>query len=238
MLTAVAWFLFACALATAGWLWRERRRLQRRLDDAELRRLRTQLNPHFLYNTLNAVSELGYNDPKTADEVVTQLSLLLRKCLDDVHQNEIALRDEVVFLERYLGIQKILLRDRLQYALAFDEGTLNARVPGMIVQPLAENALTHGAGVDGGVELRVASVRDGDSLVVTVEDRGPGLRGEESGPGRGIGLANIHARLRRLYGDAARLTLQPRPGGGLMAQLVVPYHEGFAYREAARPDRR
>lgn len=224
----------AAAMAAAGWLWRDRRALARRLAEAEAHRLRTQLNPHFLYNTLNAISELGYNDPKTADDVVTQLSQLLRKSLDDSHQNEIALRDEMAFLERYLNIQKILLRERLVFHLFFDADVLNARVPSMIIQPLAENALTHGVGTDGVARLVVKAMRGGDNLIIAVADAGPGLR---SGLEPGIGLSNIRARLEHLYGGEAHLKLLEPPGGGLMAQLVIPLHEGYAYRETPRPDR-
>jgi two-component system, LytTR family, sensor kinase len=217
------------------WLLKDRRRLHHRLADAEARRLRTQLNPHFLYNTLNAISELGYNDPKTADDVITQLSQLLRKSLDDSEQTEIALRAEVAFLERYLNIQKILLRERLDVALEVAADTLNARVPGMIIQPLAENALTHGVGGDGVARLSIKASRQDGDLIIDVEDWGPGLRQDPAG--RGIGLSNIRARLLHLYEDTARLELLERSGGGLMARLVIPFHESYAYREAPRSDR-
>lgn len=227
--------ILAASFAALLWLAWARRRLTRRLVDAEARRLRTQLNPHFLYNTLSAISELGYNDPETADAVVTKLSQLLRKSLDDSDQNEIALRDEMAFLERYLDIQKILLRERLDGTLTINPEVASARVPGMIVQPLAENALTHGIGADGIAHLHLTAVRRDDQLVIEVADQGPGLRSSRSGPG--IGLRNIRARLLHLYGEAARLELQPRPGGGLIARLVIPFHEGYAYRETARSDR-
>lgn len=211
----------------AGLLWRDRQRLREQLTQAEIRRLRTQLNPHFLYNTLNAISELGYSDPKSADQVVTQLSQLLRKSLDQSDQHEIALRDEVAFLEHYLGIQKILLRDRLQFALEIDPAALNARLPGMIVQPLAENALTHGVSADRTARVEIRATRQEGHLMIEVADEGPGIEAES----RGIGLSNIRARLHHLYGDRAALTLQPREGGGLRAAITLPYHEGFAYRE-------
>ena len=238
ILAVFPWVLAAAAILAAAWLWRDRKHLSERLVEAEIRRLRTQLNPHFLYNTLNAISELGYNDPKTADEVVTQLSQLLRKSMDDSHQHEIALRDEITFLERYLAIQKILLRDRLEATLDIDADTLCARLPGMIVQPLAENALTHGIGADGIARVRIRATHEGVSLIIQVEDDGPGLQMKEETVERGIGLANIRARLHHLYGDAAQLALQPRTGGGLMARLVIPFHEGFAYSETPRSDHR
>ena len=236
LLTIIPWILLAGALLMAALLWRDRRHLRERLAQAEIRRLRTQLDPHFLYNTLNAISELGYNDPQLADQVITQLSQLLRKSLADGEQHEIALRDEIAFLEHYLGIQKVLLRDRLQYGLDIDPAALSARLPGMVMQPLAENALTHGMGADGIARIRIRARRDGANLILDVEDDGPGLSGAGGSPG--IGLANIRARLRHVYGEAAVLALQPREGGGLMARISLPFHEGFAFRETQDLDRR
>ncbi|MDE1888172.1 MAG: histidine kinase, partial [Gammaproteobacteria bacterium] len=121
------------ALYTALWCvvqiggsWRRYTRLKAQLVSAELRRLRTQLNPHFLFNTLNAISELGYTDPEAADRTITQLSGLLRKSLDDSHQQEIALRDELDFLRRYLDIQQTLQRGRLQIQFDVADNALNA----------------------------------------------------------------------------------------------------------------
>jgi sensor histidine kinase YesM len=222
------------AMVLGALAWRDRQHLRAKLAQAEIRRLRTQLNPHFLFNTLNAISELGYSDPKSADQVVTQLSQLLRKSLDTSDQHEIALRDEIAFLEHYLDIQQILLRDQLQFSVTADPTAINARLPGMIVQPLAENAVIHGTGSDGIARVHVRAARHGEHLLVMVSDEGPGLKGEQ----RGIGLSNIRARLFHLYGDRAALTLQPRPGGGLIASITVPYHESYAYRETQNLDRR
>ena len=145
------------------------------------------------------------------------------------------MRAEVAFLEPYLNIQKILLRERLDVALDVDADTLNARVPGMIIQPLAENALTHGTGSDGVAHVSIKATREGDDLIIEVADTGPGLNG--GAIGRGIGLGNIRARLCHLYDNAARLELLERSGGGLIARLVIPFHEGYAYSEAPRSDR-
>ncbi len=235
---AVPWIVTAFALLAAALLWRDLVRLRKRLLEAEIRRLRTQLNPHFLYNTLNAVSELGYNDPKAADAAITQLSQLLRKSLDNSNRHEIAFRDEAAFLERYLAIQAILMRDRLETEIGIERDTLAARVPGMIVQPLVENAILHGVSSIGIAQICVRARREGGELVIEVADRGGGLGQDERKWGRGIGIANTRARLRHLYGDAAKLALQPRDGGGLLARLTIPFHEGFAYDEAPRPDRR
>jgi LytS/YehU family sensor histidine kinase len=234
--TAITGFAAAVCAAAVLFLLRERSALRRRLLDAEMRGLRTQLNPHFLYNTLNAISELGYDSPELADRMVTRLSGLLRKSLDESHRQEIALRDEIDFLKRYLEIQQMLLRDRLSVTFAIDENTQCARVPGMILQPLVENGLTHGAGSDGVAHLDIRAKREGTALIIAVEDHGPGAEAHHVSPG-GIGLSNIRARLHHLYGGAGGLELQARTGGGLTAQLKIPFHEAFAYDEAARTDR-
>ncbi|MGH8321222.1 MAG: sensor histidine kinase, partial [Gammaproteobacteria bacterium] len=140
-------------------------RVKHQLVSAELRHLRNQLNPHFLFNTLNAVSELAYEDPEAADRTITQMSGLLRKSLDNSNQQEIALRDELDFLQRYLAIQETLLRERLHVELEINDDTLNARVPGMILQPLVENAVTHGIGRTGTGYLTVRTARKGELLV-------------------------------------------------------------------------
>ena len=221
-----------------GLMRRKSARLKAQLVSAELRRLRTQLNPHFLFNTLTAISELGYTDPEAADRTITQLSGLLRKSLDDSHQQEIALRDELDFLRRYLDIQQTLLRGRLQIVFDIADNTLNARVPGMILQPLVENAVTHGVGRSGTGYITLRSRRENETLAIEVEDNGWGLVIAAPRGGReGIGIGNTRARLSYLYGGLAGLELKSRPGEGLTACLRIPFHEAFAFDENPHPDR-
>lgn len=229
-LFVLGWVLAVWGIGQTVLLSRAQTRLRRRLAEAEARALRTQINPHFLYNTLNAIAELGYSDPKTADRVVTELSLLLRKALDTSHRQEIAVRDEVAFLKSYLSIQAVLLGERLLTQMDISERVLPARLPGMILQPLVENALTYGLSASGTADIAIAVQRDRAVLVLTVSDRGPGL--PAGGITEGIGLGNIRARLKHLYGAAASLQLCHHPEGGLVVRLLLPYHEGFAYDEA------
>lgn len=222
-----------------GWAWRRYLLLKAQLVSAELRRLRTQLNPHFLFNTLNAISELGYTDPEAADRTITQLSGLLRKSLDDSHQQEIALRDELDFLRRYLDIQQTLQRGRLHIQFDVADNALNARVPGMILQPLVENAVTHGIGrSNSGGSIRLRAQREDERLVIEIEDNGWGLVIAAPRGGReGIGIGNTRARLSYLYGELAGLELQSKPGEGLTARLYIPFHEAYAFDEDPHADR-
>lgn len=232
LLACLGWAAAALLLLAFGTLHRKYSRLEARLVSAELRRLRAQLDPHFLFNTLNAISELGYTDPKAADRTVTELSALLRKSLDDSHQQEIALRDELEFLRRYLDIQQILLRGRLRVEFDVAADVLNARVPGMILQPLVENAVTHGLGRSGAGYLTLRARREDDLLVIEVEDNGSGLVAVAARGGReGIGIGNTRARLSYLYGGLAGLELKSRSVEGLTARLNIPFHEAYAFDE-------
>lgn len=200
------------------------------LHRLEARHLRSQLNPHFLFNTLNAISELGYRDPGAADRTVTQLSNLLRISLDTGSRHEIALKDELEILKRYLDIQQTLLQNRLKIEFDIAPDTLNARVPSMILQPLAENAVTHGITTTTAVgRIVVSARRDAETLVLGVSDNGPGVE-----PGRvaeRVGLGNTRTRLAHLYGDAQRFDLANAAGGGATARLRIPFHEAYAYDE-------
>jgi len=198
----------------------------RRIADAELRRLRMQLNPHFLFNTLNVISELGYEDPEAADRAITQLSGLLRKSLEENRQQEISLQSELEFLQDYVALQRMLMRDNLEVSMHVDPAVTRARVPAMFLQPLVENALTHGRPGKGSGTVRVSALREGNTLRIEISDDGPGVAASVLDTGRGgIGITNTQARLRYLYGNAAGLGLHNASGGGAIARIVLPYRE-------------
>ncbi|MDT0631156.1 histidine kinase [Rubrivirga sp. S365] len=214
----------------------ERARLEAQLAEARLSALRMQLHPHFLFNTLNAVSALVERDPAGVRTLVARLSSLLRRVLD-APPDLIPLRDEAAFLRDYLDVQRVRFQGRLDVEEAWAPGTLGALVPPLVLQPLVENAVGHGVGriEDGVGTIRVGSRRDGDRLVLTVEDDGPGLGGADltgadvggagsggTGPG-GVGLPNTRARLDALFGADGRLDLAARSGGGVIARVVVPF---------------
>jgi two-component system, LytTR family, sensor kinase len=196
--------------------------LEAQLSNARLDALRMQLNPHFLFNTLHAVSALVERDPGGVRRMIARLSELLRHTMDGGAPNEITLRNELSILQRYIEIMEIRFQGRLTVTMQIDDAALAALVPNLVLQPIVENALEHGAArasADGRIEIaaRVA----GDRLVLTVRDNGPGVA---SVAGTGVGLANTRARLVQLYGAEASLSLLSAPGGGAVSEIALPFH--------------
>ena len=216
-------------------------RLQESLTQARLAALRGQLNPHFLFNTLNAVATMALK--REHDNVVVTLgylSELLRVSLDDRLPQEVRLADELELLERYLEIQRIRFGDRLTVTYDVDDNTLGALVPIMILQPLAENAIVHGiAPVTGPGELRIRAERRDDGLVLEISDSGPGFgtvarltacrahqedqTGDDGRSSTGIGLANTRARIAQLYGERSVLWVGAGDTGGACVFVTIPF---------------
>jgi len=194
-------------------------RLEAQLADARLAALQAQLHPHFLFNTLHAVSSLIHEDPDAAEDMLTALSDLLRTTLGRGNQREVPLRDEIDFLERYLEIQKVRLGDRLHVTLDIPAGAADVLVPSFAIQPLVENSIRHAIAprrAGGHLEVR-AELTDG-RLRLTVADDGPGFPAETGG---GVGLENTRARLAQLYGDDCRFAIAERPTGGAMVTIDI-----------------
>jgi sensor histidine kinase YesM len=203
-----------------------------RLGAAQLQLLRAQLRPHFLFNALNAISELLHEDPAAADRMIDRLSALLRATLQAGDRQLVPLHEEIRLAEHYLAIQQIRFADRLRVELDVPAGCRDLTVPHLVLQPLLENAIQHGLShrAAGGT-VRVAAAMQTQHLVVTVSDDGAGMM--PPGNGAGIGIANTRARLQSLYGNAASLALDAPPHGGTRVTLVVP--ASFEVRlEAAR----
>ena len=199
-------------------------RLEAELARAELDALRVQLHPHFLFNTLNAISMLvRKGETETAVRMVAGLSDLLRLALATVGQQEVPLRQELDFLERYLSLQQIRFPDRLRILMHIDPDTLEARVPSLVLQPLAENAVRHGIApsIAGGA-VEVSAARDGEQLVLSVRDTGVGLMPGAESPG-GVGLRNVRARLQHLYPGRHRFQVSNRAEGGVESSLAIPF---------------
>ncbi|HEY4564143.1 MAG TPA: histidine kinase, partial [Thermoanaerobaculia bacterium] len=198
--------------------------LRTQLVQAQLTALKGQLQPHFLFNTLNAIMVLVRQGRGTqAEEMLARLSDLLRSVLEDVEAQEVPLWRELESLRLYLAIEEVRFQDRLRVEIDAGSEVLDAAVPHLGLQPIVENAIRHGIGNRSAAgRLRIHAARVGDLLEIRVEDDGPGL--PPGGPGsQGIGLANTRARLRQLYGDAAGLTLENGAGGGAVATLTLPY---------------
>ena len=196
-------------------------RLEAQLADARLQALRSQLQPHFLFNALNTISVLMHEDVAAADRILLQLSALLRRGLDSSDTHEVTLGEEIAFLEHYLGIEQARFGGRLHYRIDADDTLLQARVPTLILQPLVENALRHGlASRAGPGRVDVSVERHGESLWLRVADDGRGLADDAV---ERVGLANTRARLRLLYADQQQLTLRKADGGGVIAEVTLPW---------------
>ena len=207
------------------------------LAQAKLQALRMQLQPHFLFNTLNAISTLVHRDARAADEMIGNLSDFLRLTLETADQQEVPLRQELDFLDRYLAIEQVRFGDRLRVTRDIAPEVLAALVPSLILQPLVENAIRHGLepSRQTGV-LTITANRMGKSLLLVVRDNGVGLKSKSSSNSReGIGLANTRARLRELYGDAAGLELKSGAEGGLAVELTLPLHSELVNPSAPVP---
>jgi two-component system LytT family sensor kinase len=200
--------------------------LQSQLTQAQLGALKMQLQPHFLFNTLNAITVLvRQRKSLEAEHTIAQFSDLLRLVLDDVDSQEIPLRRELTFLKLYLSIEEVRFQDRLRVEIETEPATLDANVPHMILQPIVENAIRHGIGRSSSAgHIVIQSFRSDDQLQIIVKDDGPGLPPDFSIRGDGIGLANTRARLRELYGTAAQLKLDSGLAGGTIVTILLPYH--------------
>lgn len=184
---------------------------ERARAQAQLAALRAQLHPHFLFNTLNALSELVHRDARLAERLILRLSELLRRVLVSGDAQELTLAEELDFSRAYLDIQQALMGERLRVSIDVADALLAARVPNMLLQPLVENAIRHGlAKHRAGGTLRIAAAGRGGRLQIDVEDDGAGAQGAWR---EGIGLSNTRARLAALYGEAAALDCLPLEPG-------------------------
>jgi two-component system, LytTR family, sensor kinase len=201
--------------------------LEARLAQSRLQVLKMQLHPHFLFNTLNAISELIHRDPEAADRMITDLSDLLRLSFENLELQEVPLKQELEFLTKYLEIEQTRFHDRLQVEMSIAADTLDACVPNMILQPLVENAIKHGiAPRSEGGRIDITSVRRNGHLLIEVRDDGMGLPGGDvNNLAEGVGLSNTRRRLKHLYGDGHTFRLVPRQPAGLSVDIAIPYKQ-------------
>jgi two-component system, LytTR family, sensor kinase len=203
-------------------------RLAERLAAARLESLQAQIQPHFLFNTLNALAVLARKgDGAAVDHALVDLGELLRASFDTPGRHEIRLGEELEFLQRYVGLQRLRFPGRLEVEWRIADETRVALVPALLVQPLVENALEHGLATLQGGRVIVAARRDGDVLEIVVSDDGPGFRDGAGGSG-GIGLANTRERLSLLYGQRGTLACGNRAEGGGEVRIRLPWRAGEA----------
>jgi two-component system, LytTR family, sensor kinase len=203
--------------------------LRAKLVQTRLDGLRAQLNPHFLFNTLNAIAALATVDPERVQRIIAQLSDLLRYMLAGSTAAEISLDEEIAVLRRYLDILELRYGEWLSTRIERDPSLGTALVPNLILQPLADNAVKHAIGPAGEGSIIVRASREGDTILLSVEDSGPGEQGgerrqEEMAHVGGFGLRHTQERLKQLYGKAGSVQLFPTTTGGMQAVVRVPYH--------------
>jgi sensor histidine kinase YesM len=214
--------------------YRERERAAERLaaglTEARLQALKTQLQPHFLFNTLNAISALIPPEARPARRMVAHLGDLLRITLEHEATQEVTLREELASLQPYLEIEQARLEERLALEMAIAPETLDARVPHMILQPLVENAIRHGIAAriaPGTVAISATRGADDRFLHLEVRDDGPGVdTASQARTRKGVGLTNIQSRLEQLYDGQHRFALENHPEGGVVVKISVPFRRG------------
>lgn len=197
-------------------------RMRAELAQAEYRALRAQVHPHFLFNTLNTIAALIGEDPRAAEDVVTRLADVFRHSLASANGQPTRFGDELEFLRAYLSIEQARLGPRLRYEEAIEPGLEAVPVPGLLLQPLLENAVRYAAAerAEGGT-VRLEARRDGDSLLVTIADDGPGITPGAQPSGHGVGLESVRERL-RLAGEGHALTVASAPGEGTRISVRLP----------------
>ena len=200
--------------------------LEGRLAQAELQNLKTQLQPHFLFNTLHAISVLMQENVPAANRMLVRLSELLRMTLDSAGAQEVTLKQEMEFVQHFLEIEQTRFQDRLSVKIAVDPAALDGHVPSLLLQPLVENALRHGISRRAGAGLlEIRAQREAGKLRLEVCDNGPGLQtGANRSFVKGVGLSNTRARLDQLYGSAHSFEIGNAEEGGVLVRVTIPFH--------------
>ena len=213
--------------------------LEAKLAEAQLSTLQQQLHPHFLFNTLHAISALMHSDVNAADRMLMRLSDLLRITLDNLGQSEVSLKAELDFLGKYLQIEQTRFADRLTVRFDVDPETLDARVPSLLLQPLVENAIKHGVAKKAGPgHIDISAKRDGDKLLLEVRDDGVGLSENAlTALQKGIGVSTTRARLQHLFGADFRFEFH-RLNEGLAVIVALPWRTAAREPAADAPTER
>ncbi len=191
--------------------------------EAELRALRAQVNPHFLFNTLNTIAQLIHTDSDKAEDTVERLAEMFRYVLNGSERGWVPLEESLSFLDNYLEIEQARFGKRLRVSRAIDPEALGVLIPGLVLQPLMENAVQHGSGANGNIDVGIRVELDGDELEINITDQGPGMpRSHKVGKGSGHGLRNVDERLRLVYGEKHGLTIRDNEPHGTVVTIRVP----------------
>ncbi len=212
-------------------------RLEVQLAQSQLQALKMQIQPHFLFNTINSILALMPDDIEAAEKMALQLSDFLRYTLDNIDRQEVLLKEEIDFVQRYLDIEKVRLQDRLTVTVNIDPETLLARVPSLMLQPIVENSIRHGiVPYSRKGRIDIGSKIQNSSLWIQVRDDGPGFPAAGlADVEKGVGLSNIETRLKTLYEKPGyRLTCSNHPEGGAVVDIVIPLVKSAA--DGARSD--
>lgn len=232
-------FFYWALLAVSHTVTYHRRSVQRerealaaeaRLAEARLTALQAQLQPHFLFNTLNAISSMVYEHPRSADAMVCALSDMLRRVLAASSRREVSLAEELLLARSYVSIQQVRFSESLQVTWDVPEAITQAAVPTLLLQPLIENAVVHGVEEnEGATQIIIRAEKKADRLLLTIEDTGTSSAREHHGvaatgfKGTGTGLTNTQARLQALYGDDQRFAFTTKPSSGAIVSIEIPF---------------
>jgi signal transduction histidine kinase len=201
----------------------EKERIEEQLrtlaTQAELKALKAQINPHFLFNTLNTIAALIHTDPAQAERTVERLAEMFRYILAGSERGAAPLKEELSFVDNYLEIERARFGEHLRVRRELEPEALAVPVAGLLLQPLVENAIRHGRGDDGSVDLAISAQRQGDEIRITIADQGPGMQAQHN-PGQGHGLRNVNERLKKIYGSG--LEVADNEPHGTVVTIRIP----------------
>jgi signal transduction histidine kinase len=202
--------------------WQEEQ-LRTLATQAELKALKAQINPHFLFNTLNTIAQLIHTDPAQAEATVERLAEMFRYVLAGSERGLAPLEEELTFVDDYLEIERARFGERLRLTREVAPEALSVPVPSLILQPLVENAVRHGQGSDGSIDLTIHVRLHGNEVLIAIADHGPGMPPDyRADAGRGVGLRNVDERLRKTYGDECGLEIQDNEPQGVVVTIRIP----------------
>jgi two-component system sensor histidine kinase LytS len=205
---------------------RQEEQLRALATEAELKALKAQIDPHFLFNTLNTIASLIHTNPDQAETTVERLAEMFRYVLNGSERRLVPLEEELAFVDGYLEIERARFGDRLRVIHEIAPEVLSVPVPSLILQPLVENVVRHGRGSDGSIDLDIRVTSRPDEILIAIADKGPGMPSEYmAAPGQGVGLRNVDERLRKTYGLEHTLEIGANEPQGTVVIVRIPIEE-------------